>query len=70
MFQKLQPGLTEIIFHPSEFTENLKGITNSWQQRSWESQMFSDPDLVQFFKNEEIIFTNWMEIMERFNSQK
>ncbi|WP_339705041.1 polysaccharide deacetylase family protein [uncultured Kriegella sp.] len=66
LIQGLEPGLTEIIFHPSVLTENLKGITGSWQQRSWEAQMFSDPDLIQFFKDEGIIFTNWKEIMKRF----
>jgi len=70
LINTLEPGLTEIIFHPSVLTENLKGITNSWQQRSWEAQMFSDPDLINFFKNEDIIFTNWQEIMKRFNKTK
>lgn len=70
LIHKLKPGLTEIIFHPSDLTTNLKSITNSWQQRSWEAQMFSDPDLIQFFKNEGIIFTDWKEIMERFNKLK
>jgi hypothetical protein len=31
----------------------------------WEAQMFSDPALIQFFKDEGIIFTNWQEIMKR-----
>jgi len=62
-----QPGLIEIIFHPSEGTENLKTITGSWQQRIWEAEMFADPDVIQFLKDEEIIFTNWKEIMKRFN---
>ncbi len=62
----LPAGLTEIIFHPSVGSEELKSITNSWQQRVWEAEMFSDPDLISFFEEEEIIFTNWIEIMERF----
>ncbi|MFT4537513.1 MAG: putative glycoside hydrolase/deacetylase ChbG (UPF0249 family) [Saprospiraceae bacterium] len=62
------PGLTEIIFHPSELTDNLKTITGSWQQRSWEAQMFADPDLIQFFKDQDLIFTNWKEIMKRFET--
>ncbi len=70
LINSLKPGLTEIIFHPSVSTENLKGITGSWQQRSWEAQMFSDPDLIQFFEDEGIIFTNWLEIMERFGKVK
>lgn len=67
LIQGLDSGLTEIIFHPSILTDNLKSITGSWQQRSWEAQMFSDPDLIKFFEDEGIIFTNWQEIMTRFN---
>jgi hypothetical protein len=66
LIRSLKPGLTEIIFHPSELTDNLKSITNSWQQRAWEAQMFADPDLIQFFEDEGLIFTNWKEIMDRF----
>ncbi len=66
LVQSLKPGLTEIIFHPSVETENLKTITGSWQQRVWEAKMFSDPDLNKFFAAEGIIFTNWNEIMKRF----
>jgi len=69
LIKALKPGLTEIIFHPSEDTENLKTITNSWQNRVWEAQMFADPDLKEFFQNEGIIFTNWKEIMKRFEEQ-
>ncbi|MDX1328682.1 MAG: polysaccharide deacetylase family protein [Arenibacter sp.] len=64
----LKPGLTEIIFHPSVETENLKGITNSWQERVWEAKMFGDPDLINFLEEEKVIFTNWKEIMKRFKA--
>ncbi len=70
LITSLKPGITEIIFHPSVETENLKGITNSWQQRVWEAKMFNDPDLIAFFEKEEIIFTNWKEMMRRFKEQK
>ena len=65
LIKSLKPGLTEIIFHPSVETENLKTITNSWQQRVWEAKMFSDPALTDFFKSEGIVFTNWNDIMKR-----
>jgi len=63
---ELPLGLTEIIFHPSVKSERLPTITNSWQQRVWESQMFADPIIKEFFEKEKIIFTNWKEIMSRF----
>ncbi len=66
LIKSLKPGITEIIFHPSVETDNLKSITGSWQQRVWEAKMFSDPNLIKFFEEEGIIFTNWKEIMKRF----
>ena len=65
----LNSGLTEIIFHPAALTENLKTITGSWQQRVWEGELFADPVVHQFFKDEGIIITNWKEIMDRFKSK-
>jgi len=69
LVRSFKPGITEIIFHPSIETENLKSITNSWQQRVWEAQMFSDPEVVQFFKEEHILFTNWKDMMTRFKER-
>ena len=70
LIKSLKPGLTEIIFHPSVETEQLKSITGSWQQRVWEAKMFSDEDMIQFFKDEGLVFTNWKEIMQRFREMK
>ncbi len=70
LVKSLKPGITEIIFHPSVETENLKKITNSWQQRVWEAKMFADPEMIQFFKDEGVLFTNWKEIMKRFEERK
>jgi chitin disaccharide deacetylase len=62
----LKPGLTEIIFHPAVESDALKQITNSWQQRVWEGQMFSDAEVKKFLQDEGIIFTNWREVMKRY----
>jgi predicted glycoside hydrolase/deacetylase ChbG (UPF0249 family) len=70
MVKSLNAGLTEIIFHPATESENLKTITASWQQRVWEGELFSDPVVLQFIKDEGIIITNWKEIMERFGGKK
>jgi hypothetical protein len=65
----LKPGLTEIIFHPSVETDNLKTITNSWQQRVWEAELFSDPVVKKFFKDNGIILTTWKDIMKRHQAK-
>ena len=69
LVKSLDAGLTEIIFHPATLTENLKTITNSWQARVWEGQLFADPIVQKFFKDEGIIITNWGEIMKRFDGR-
>jgi predicted glycoside hydrolase/deacetylase ChbG (UPF0249 family) len=60
------PGLNEIIYHPSIQTEGLKKITGSWQQRVWENRLFGDPVVQQYIKDNDIIVTNWKEVMARF----
>lgn len=70
LVKSLNSGLTEIIFHPAVLTENLKSITGSWQQRVWEGELFADPVVHQFFKDEGIIITNWKEIMKRFDQKQ
>jgi predicted glycoside hydrolase/deacetylase ChbG (UPF0249 family) len=68
--RSMSPGINEIIFHPSIETEGLKHITGSWQQRAWEARMFSDPQVQAFFEREGILFTNWKEIMKRFDAKE
>lgn len=71
LVKSLDAGLTEIIFHPSLLTDNLKTITGTWQQRVWEGELFSDPAVINFFWEEGIAITTWKEISERFrNSSK
>ncbi len=69
LIRNLESGITEIYFHPSKETNGLKRITNSWQQRVWEAKMFSDPEVINFLKNEGILFTNWKEMMKRYKDR-
>jgi chitin disaccharide deacetylase len=66
LVKSLDEGLTEIIFHPSFETENLATITGSWQQRVWEADMFADKEIINFFRDHDIILTTWREVMDRF----
>ncbi|MEI6679624.1 MAG: ChbG/HpnK family deacetylase [Mariniphaga sp.] len=69
LVKSLKAGLTEIIFHPATKSENLKSITGTWQQRVWEGELFADPVVIKYLKDEGIIITNWKEIMQRFNER-
>jgi predicted glycoside hydrolase/deacetylase ChbG (UPF0249 family) len=70
LIKGMPPGLHEIIYHPSTPTEGLKKITGSWQQRNWEDQLFADPEVKQFLKDQQIIVSDWKEVMQRFNEMK
>lgn len=70
LVNSLKDGITEIIFHPSVETDNLRSITGSWQQRVWEARLFTDPVVIGYFRDNGIELTDWKEIMERFNSLK
>jgi chitin disaccharide deacetylase len=70
LVSSLEAGLTEIIFHPSVYSENLKSITGSWQQRVWEAEMFADPVVLEYFKENDIVFTNWRDVMKRFRANQ
>ena len=63
----MEPGLNELIFHPSTDTKGLRRITNSWQQRIWEGKMFSDPEVRRFLEIQGIVMTTWKEVMSRFD---
>jgi len=69
LVRDLSPGLNEIIFHPSTPSDTLKAITGSWQQRVWEAEMFADPKVQAFLQREGVEFTNWKEIMKRWEEK-
>lgn len=68
LVKSLADGLTEIIFHPSVPTDNLKSITGTWKQRGWEGDLFADPVVIKFLKAEGVIITDWKEIMKRYDA--
>ncbi len=69
LVRSLEPGITQILFHPSVDTQAFRRITDQWQQRVWESQLFADAEVKQFFEDEGILFTTWREMMRRFRQE-
>jgi len=64
----LKPGLTQITAGPANHTPAIELMAQSWQQRVWENQLLSDKAVHDFLKAEGIIFTDWREVMERFEN--
>jgi predicted glycoside hydrolase/deacetylase ChbG (UPF0249 family) len=52
----LKPGVTELYFHAGMRTDELKAITNSWETRSTEHDLFTtDPDIRKCLEDHHII---------------
>ncbi|QDU45705.1 hypothetical protein Mal52_42000 [Symmachiella dynata] len=64
----LPPGLTQITAGPADKSLALEAIAPHWQQRVWENQLLNDKAVHDFLKKQDVIFTNWREIMERFEN--
>lgn len=62
----LSPGITQIISQPAEESVGLRKIDDKWQQFVWDGKLLGDPEVQQFLKVEGIVFTNWKEMMQRF----
>lgn len=69
LVRSMSPGINEVIFHPSVLSPTLRAITGTWQQRAWEAEMFADPAVKKFLEREGIVFTNWKQIMKRWEER-
>lgn len=67
LIRGLSPGITQIVLQPAVESDALKRITPDWQQRVWDAQLLSDPEIQKVLQDEGILFTNWKEMMRRFD---
>ena len=68
LIRELPPGLTQVFLNPADDTPGLRRMTGKWQDRVWEAQLIADPTVADFLKEQEIVLTNWREIMKRFEA--
>jgi len=65
IIKNLKPGVTELFIHASKVTDELKAITNSWETRGMEADLFtSDTDIKKLIKDENIILIGYRPLME------
>ena len=68
VISELEPGITQIFLHPADDTPGIQLLCERWEQRIWESQLLNDPEVRKFLQEQDLIFTNWRNIMRRFES--
>lgn len=70
LFASLSPGITQIAVAPAIETDAMKRLDSQWQRRVWEFELFSDQDFRDNLATQDVIITNWREIMQRFEGRK
>ena len=65
---RLKPGLTEIRLWPAEESKGLQLLTDDWQQRVWDAKILSDEKVKKTMQEQNVIVTNWREIMQRYDA--
>jgi len=66
LIRGLPPGLTQVAFHPAVESDELKRIDAGWQERVWEAQLFQDQEVRALLESDDVMLTNWREVMRRF----
>ncbi|WP_143192211.1 hypothetical protein [Paenibacillus helianthi] len=68
----LKPGITQITTHPAIVSEELKELTNYYENREMEYQLYNDPDVKELIKKQNIKLISWKEIrdLQRRNGLK
>lgn len=70
LLRHLSPGISEIVFHPTKESSQLKQMTGRWEQRVWENRLLRDPKFHQCIKEEGFILTSWKELKDRAVERK
>ncbi|NGZ73933.1 polysaccharide deacetylase family protein [Saccharibacillus alkalitolerans] len=64
LLRNLEPGVTEMLLHPSADTEELRAITDSWPSRRFDYDLFLDPDIALLIEEENIELIGWRELRD------
>lgn len=67
---EMQPGLTMVIFHCAQPTEEWQYFTTSSETRTNDLRLMTDPDVKKFLADNKFIQTTWRELMERRKKAK
>lgn len=70
LLHSLRPGVSELIIHPSYVTDELKAFHFQPEKRGMEHQLFLDPEMTSFIKEEGIKLIRWRELQQLQRSRK
>ncbi|NOY76849.1 MAG: ChbG/HpnK family deacetylase [Calditrichaeota bacterium] len=59
IIKNLKPGVTEIIIHCGLPTDEMKAVTTSWDRRTADHDIFTDPRMLQFIQEQGVKLIGW-----------
>ena len=68
LIREMRPGLTQVFLRPAKPSPGLKFVSERWKNQVWETKLLKDLDVQEFMEQEQVVFTNWREIMSRFEN--
>ena len=68
LINELEPGITQIFLNPSDGSPGLRRASQKWRNRAWEAKLLTDPEVRDFLKKQDVVFTNWRDIMRRYHA--
>jgi predicted glycoside hydrolase/deacetylase ChbG (UPF0249 family) len=69
LLAELKPGITQLAFAPAIESEALARIVPNAEERVWNARLFADEEVRQALAAENVVITNWREIMARFEGR-
>lgn len=70
VIQSLQPGVNELIIHLAVESDEIKAITNSWRQRVFDYQIFTDPKMREWIEAQGVILIGWDDLLPLWKQRK
>lgn len=65
LIRGLEPGITELVSHPSLATYELKAITDTWEIRQYEFDLFRDEEFKKLLDEEGIKLMHWRDLRDQ-----
>lgn len=64
IIRNLKPGVTEIIIHCGLPTDEMKAVTTSWERRTADHDIFTDPRMLRFIQKQGVTLIGWRELRD------
>ncbi len=64
VIRNLKPGVTEIIIHCGLPTDEMKAVTTSWDRRTEDMRIFTDPEMLKFIRKQGVTLIGWRKLRD------